>query len=195
MLLSFSIFHPTFSGLGNLGNVRSKLSHRYTTINFPCKHQQQCRGEVTPSDSTVTSPNIARPLTLPTSLKHYSTFNQIKYCLIFNIRLLLERENPQKVFILCFYCWTGVDFDKHWKMLLKGTATLMINIRKSSMNHESKSVGKWGRYEHLKNSIWPTFSCHFEYLISYQNFFNCLISSYQYYHSICVSADILQLYT
>ena len=51
-----------------------------------------------------------------------------------------------------------------------------------------------GSYGHLKNSIWPTFSRHFEYLISFQFFFNCLISSYQYYHSICVSAD-MQLYT
>ena len=59
---------------------------------------------------------------------------------------------------------------------------------------DAKSVEKWGSYGHLKNSIWPTFSRHFEYLISYQNFFNCLIFSYQYYHSICVSAD-MQLYT
>ena len=34
---------------------------------------------------------------------------------------------------------------------------------------------KWGSYGHLKISIWPTFSRHFEYLISFQNFFNCLI--------------------
>ena len=53
---------------------------------------------------------------------------------------------------------------------------------------------KWGSYGHLKNSISPTFSRHFEYLISFQNFFNCSIFSYQYYHSICVSAD-MQLYT
>ena len=36
----------------------------------------------------------------------------------------------------------------------------------------SKSVEKWGSYGHLKNSIRPTFSRHFEYLISFQNFFN-----------------------
>ena len=53
-----------------------------------------------------------------------------------------------------------------------------------------KSDEKWGNYGHLKNSIWPTFSSHFEYLISFQNFFNCLILS----HIICVSAD-MQLYT
>ena len=58
----------------------------------------------------------------------------------------------------------------------------------------SKSVEKWGSYEHLKNWIVPKFSPHFEYLISFQNFFNSLIFSYQYYHSICVSAD-MQLYT
>ena len=58
----------------------------------------------------------------------------------------------------------------------------------------SKSVEKWGSYGHLKNSIWPIISCHFEYLISFQYFFNCLIFSYQYYHIICVSAD-MQPYT
>ena len=39
----------------------------------------------------------------------------------------------------------------------------------------SKSVEKWASYGHLKNSIWPTFSRHFEYLIDFQNLFNCLI--------------------
>ena len=58
----------------------------------------------------------------------------------------------------------------------------------------SKSVEKWGSYGHLKISMRPKFSRHFEYLISFQNIFNCLIFSYQYYHSICVSAD-KQLYT
>ena len=53
---------------------------------------------------------------------------------------------------------------------------------------------KMGSYGHLKNSIRPTFSRQFEYLISFQNFFNSLIFSYQFYHSIYVSAD-MQLYT
>ena len=63
------------------------------------------------------------------------------------------------------------------------------------MNHEF-----WYKYHQnrLQNrevmGIWPTFSRHFEYLISFQNLFNCLIFSYQYYHNICVSAD-MQLYT
>ena len=57
----------------------------------------------------------------------------------------------------------------------------------------SKSVEKLGGYGHLKNSRWPIFSRRFEYLISFQNIFNCLIFSYQYYHSICVSSD-MQLY-
>ena len=52
---------------------------------------------------------------------------------------------------------------------------------------------KWGSYGHLNNSIWQTLSRHFEYLITFQNFFNCLNFSYQYYHIICVSAD-MQLY-
>ena len=38
----------------------------------------------------------------------------------------------------------------------------------------SKSVGKWGIYGHLKNSIRPTFNRQFEYLISFQNFFQLL---------------------
>ena len=58
----------------------------------------------------------------------------------------------------------------------------------------TKSVEKWGSYGHLKNSILPAFSCHFEYLISFQNIFNRFIFSYQYYHSVCVSAG-MQLYT
>ena len=33
---------------------------------------------------------------------------------------------------------------------------------------------KWASYGHLKNSIWPPFSRHFEYLISFQNFFQLL---------------------
>ena len=39
----------------------------------------------------------------------------------------------------------------------------------------SISVEKWGSYGHLKNSIWPTLSRNFEYLICFQNFYNCLI--------------------
>ena len=34
----------------------------------------------------------------------------------------------------------------------------------------SKLIEKRGSYGHLKNSIWPTFSRHFEYLISFQIF-------------------------
>ena len=84
---------------------------------------------------------------------------------------------------------------------LKGTATLMISMFYQKELYEpwiliqisSKLVEKWVSYGHLKNSIWPTFSRHFEYLISFQNFFNCLIFSNHYYHIICVSAD-MQLY-
>ena len=85
---------------------------------------------------------------------------------------------------------------------LKGTATLTISMSYQKELYEqlilievsSRLVEKWGSYGHLKNSIWPTFSRHFEYLISFQNFFNFLNLSYQYYHIICVSAD-MQLYT
>ena len=48
----------------------------------------------------VMSPNIARPLTLRTSPSDYATSNQIKPFLIFNIRLLLEREKNSKRFSL-----------------------------------------------------------------------------------------------
>ena len=58
----------------------------------------------------------------------------------------------------------------------------------------SKSVEKWGSNGHLKNSKWPTFSRHFEYSISFQNFFNCLIF-YQYLsHHLCFSRYVA-LYT
>ena len=90
----------------------------------------------------------------------------------------------------------------HWPSCLKGTATLMISMFYQKelyrpwilIQVSSKSVEKWASYWHLKNSIWPTFSRHFEYLISFSNFFNCLIFSYHCFHIICVSAD-MQLYT
>ena len=47
---------------------------------------------------TVMSPNIVRHLTLRISPSDYVTFNQIKSFLIFNIRLLWEREKQQKGF-------------------------------------------------------------------------------------------------
>ena len=46
-----------------------------------------------------------------------------------------------------------------------------------TMNFDTKFikiVWKMGKLWHLKNSIWPAFSGHFEYLITFQNFFNCL---------------------
>ena len=54
--------------------------------------------------ATVTSPNIARPLTLRTSPSDYATFNKIKTFLLFNIGLPLEREKQQKVSSLNFHC-------------------------------------------------------------------------------------------
>ena len=71
------------------------------------------------------------------------------------------------------------------QMILKGTATLMISMFHQKELYEpwiliqvsSKSIEKWTSYRHLKNFIWPTFSRHFEYFISFQNFFNCLIFS------------------
>ena len=48
----------------------------------------------------MTSPKIARPLTLRTKPSDYATFNQINYFLLFNIGLLLERERNSKKFSL-----------------------------------------------------------------------------------------------
>ena len=76
---------------------------------------------------TVMSPNIARPLTLHTSPSDYATYNQIKYFLIFNIRLILEREKQQKVFTLCFHGLAGVDFGKNWHFFFKNFLTLISN--------------------------------------------------------------------
>ena len=81
---------------------------------------------------------------------------------------------------------------------LKGTATLIISMfyqkelcePRILIQASSKLVEKWASYGLLKNSIWPTFSRHFEYLNSFQNFFNCFIFSYHYYQIICVSADM-----
>ena len=58
------------------------------------------------------------------------------------------------------------------KVSLKGTVTLMTSMFYQKELYKpliliqvsSKSVEKWGSYGHLKNSIWPTFSRHFEYL-------------------------------
>ena len=65
------------------------------------------------------SPNITRPLTLRTSLIDYAKFNQIKFILIFSIRLLLEQETQQKVFTSSFHCWAGEDLGKNLQKLLK----------------------------------------------------------------------------
>ena len=59
-----------------------------------------CTGSPEPSlladvISTVMSPNIAWPLTLRTRPSDYATLNQVKYLLIFDIRMLLEREKQQ----------------------------------------------------------------------------------------------------
>ena len=59
-----------------------------------------------------------------------------------------------------------------------------ILIPVSSKSVENGEVMDNGR---LTNSIWPTLSRHFEYLISFQNFYNCLILSYLYHYTICVS--------
>ena len=72
-------------------------------------------------------------------------------------------------------------------IVLKGTATLMINIfllerALWTMNFDTSIIKigwKMGKLWAFKEFNMPTFSRHFEYLISFQNFFNCLIFSYQ----------------
>ena len=76
--------------------------------------------------------------------------------------------------------------------VLKRTTTLMKSLfyKKELCKSwilipvSSKSVEKWGNYGRLKNPIWLTSSRHFEYLISFYNFYNCLILSslYHLYH-------------
>ena len=73
-------------------------SGKYQNKEKPLKRQRKLGLWV-----TVTSPNIARPLTLRTSPSDYATFNQIKSFLLFNFGLLLEREKQQKVFTF-FHC-------------------------------------------------------------------------------------------
>ena len=108
------------------------------------------------------------------------------------------------MFITSCACMSTVTFLTYlystYKFLisLKGTATLMICMFYPKELYESciliqvssKSAEKWASNGHLKNSIWPTFSRHFEYSISFQNFSNCLIFRYHYYYIICVSADM-----
>ena len=130
----------------------------------------------------------------------------IRICIV---KPLVVRPNAEmQVDSHCITILYGSIYLAHaigWKfsgLILKGTATLMISMSYQKELYEpwiliqvsSKLVEKWASYRHLKNSICSTFSSHFEYLISFQNFFNCLIFSYHYYHIICVSAD-MQLYT
>ena len=55
-----------------------------------------------------------QPLTLCTSPSDYATFNQITYFLIFNIRLLLEREKQQKVYNTLTGCVLWSYMYKDW---------------------------------------------------------------------------------
>ena len=64
-----------------------------------------------PFPFTVTSPNIARPLTLRTCPSDYAT-DQIKSFLILNIGLLLEREKMQKVSLYAFTAEQGWNLAK-----------------------------------------------------------------------------------
>ena len=97
-------------------------------------------------------------------------------------------------------CWLDKGFNKLDK--IKGDSNPNDKYVSSEralwiMNFDTSIIKigrKWASYGHLKNPIWPTFNRHLEYLISSQNFFNCLIFSYHYYQIICVSAD-MQLYT
>ena len=74
------------------------------------------------------SPNIARPLTLRTCPSDSATFNQIKYFLIFNIRLLLEGEKQQKVFtLLLLSLLSRGGFQQKLANVVKNFLTLISN--------------------------------------------------------------------
>ena len=81
--------------------------------------------------------------------------------------LLINEQNLDHFFKqLCLRAITLWNDD----VILKGTATLMISMFYQKELYEpwvliqvsTKSVEKWASYGHLKNSIWPTFSRHFE---------------------------------
>ena len=75
----------------------------------------------------MTSPKIARPLTLPTSQKDYTTFNQIKSFLIFNIRLLLEREKQQNHFHFMLLLLSRGEFWQKLENVVKNSLTVVSN--------------------------------------------------------------------
>ena len=54
--------------------------------------------------ATVMFPNFAQPQILRTRPSDYTSCNQITYFVIFNIRLLLEREKTTKTFTFAFHC-------------------------------------------------------------------------------------------
>ena len=47
--------------------------------------------------ASVMFPTFAQPQTLRTRPSDYATFNQITYFVVFNIRLLLERDKEQNI--------------------------------------------------------------------------------------------------
>ena len=77
--------------------------------------------------------------------------------------------------------------------IIKGTATLMLSIiyQKSSINHEF--LFKYHQNRLKKGDVMGILRIHYGHHLaafSFQNFFNCLNFSYQYYRIICVSADM-----
>ena len=79
---------------------------------------------------TVMSPNIARPLTLRTSPRGYATFNQIKYFLIFNIRLIFEREKTAKDFHYAFSLLSRGGFQQKLVNVVKKLSDLNVKCHR-----------------------------------------------------------------
>ena len=95
---------------------------------------------------TVTSLNIARPLTLHTSPSYYATFNQIKSFLLFNIGLLLEREKTTKSFHFRLPLLDRGGFRQNWKMMLKNFLTIISNdpnFKLFTLNQVIDEVNCW----------------------------------------------------
>ena len=77
----------------NIGFLSNTGPGRLKITKLPIQHSMLGHHQPASETSfTVMSPNIGWPLTLRTSRSDYAIFNQIKYFLIFNVRLPLEGE-------------------------------------------------------------------------------------------------------
>ena len=92
--------------------------------------------------STVTSPNIARPLTMLTSPSDYATFKQIKSFLIFKIRLLLEREKKAKSYHFMLSLLSRSRFWQQLENVVKKFLTVVSNDLDFKLFTWNQVIGK-----------------------------------------------------